>query len=77
LHERLFEEREAELQARVDRRLVRTMTLAPGALAEALAEWDRFQAEVETIDSAPQNSPDSLELMLECDPVDLGTGVTR
>lgn len=77
LHERLFEEREAELQARVDRRLVRTMTLAPGALAEALAEWDRFQAEVETIGSAPQNSPDSMELMLECDPVDLGTGVTR
>ena len=56
LHERVFNDREAELQERVDRRRVRLATIAPGdlagtrsalgAFARALAELDRPRVEL-------------------------------
>jgi len=44
LHERLYHEREAELQARVDRALVATAVMAPGDLAGTLSAWRQFTA---------------------------------
>lgn len=75
LQERLFEDREAELQTRVDRRRVRTMTMAPGALAEALGAWDRFQGSLAAIESAGLDPTDSLEIVGECDPIEEESGV--
>ncbi len=47
LHERLYNDREAELQARVDRTRVATAVMAPGLLAETLAEWTAFTARLD------------------------------
>ena len=44
LDARLYLDREAELQARVDRRRVGTTTLAAGAVGEAVADWEHFVA---------------------------------
>lgn len=46
LDERLFNDREAELQPRVDRRRVRTATMALGDLANTLRAYDEFAAAV-------------------------------
>ena len=66
LHERLYDEREAELKPRVDRRRVRTLTLAPGARGEALAEYDTVAREFAALDlpGAELVEPD-----LVCEPV--------
>jgi hypothetical protein len=45
--ERLFNDREAELQPRVDRRRVRVATLAPGDLPGSLAAFDAFARDVD------------------------------
>jgi ferredoxin len=64
---RFYDEREAELQARVDRRRVRTLTLAPGTAAAALAEYDEFAQDVAPL-ASPERAPDS-ELEFVCDPI--------
>lgn len=66
LVERLFNDREAELQERVDRRRVKVMTLAPGAMTEALKQFDAIAAEFAELD-LPEL--DQLEPELECEPV--------
>jgi coenzyme F420-reducing hydrogenase delta subunit len=66
LAERLFNEREAELQERVDRRRVRVGTLARGGLAESLAAYDAFAAEIDML--KPPAKEDEVELDLVCDP---------
>lgn len=77
LHARLFEDREAELQARVDRRRVGTMTLAPGMLAETIAAWEQWEASLEGIEPAGGHPPDTADLLVECDQVVTGAGVTE
>lgn len=66
LHERLYNDREAELQPRVDRRRVRTVTLAPGARGEALAEYDAIARAFAALDLP---APELAEPDLVCEPV--------
>ena len=66
LQERLYNDREAELQPRVDRHRVRTMTLAPGARGEALAEYDSIGRDFATLDLP---AAELAEPELVCDPV--------
>ncbi len=69
LRERLFNDREAELQPRVDRRRVRLLTFAPGNRREATAEYEAISRELERLD---QPVPETdLEMDLVCDPVPL------
>lgn len=74
LGERLFNDREAELQARVDRRRVKVMTLAPGTVKEALAEFDQIAEGFAALDR-PAAEPGEPEL--ECEPVPVVTGRRR
>ena len=67
LEARLFHEREAELQERVDRRRVRITTLAAGDLAGSLAAYDAFVAEIAAL-QAPTRAAEA-EVDLVCDPV--------
>jgi hypothetical protein len=67
LSARFYGDREAELQARVDRRRVRIVTLAPGALGAALTEYADFAREVSPL-SAPERAPDP-EPDFVCDPI--------
>lgn len=69
LRERFFDEREAELQERVDRRRVRVATFAPGDLRGSVAAFEAFRSELAAL-QAP--SPDTAtEIDLVCDPVPL------
>lgn len=71
LHERLYNDREAELQPRVDRRRVRTTTFAPGAFVESRAAYDQFRAELDALSSElGAASTDELP-EVECEPVPL------
>lgn len=67
LDARLYHDREAELQARVDRRRVQVTTLAPGELHAALAAYDAFALEL----AAMQRPLHELEFEPEliCEPV--------
>lgn len=65
LDARLFHDREAELQPRVDRRRIAVLTLAPGDLADTRRQFSRFQAAVRAL--API-APDPAPLVLECEP---------
>jgi ferredoxin len=69
LHQRLFNDREAELQPRVERRRVRIATLAAGDLAGTLAAFDQFAGELATL--APPEPEQEVELETVCDPVPL------
>jgi ferredoxin len=67
LAERFFNDREAELNARVDRRRVRVATLARGEMKQALASLDAFMEEVSRIpEPASELSPDEEPV---CEPV--------
>ncbi len=69
LRQRLLNGREAELQSRVDRRRVGLATLAPGALAETVAAFERFTRQ---LPAAPVPEPESNpDLDTECEPVPL------
>ena len=69
LRERVFNDREAELQARVDHRRVRIVTFAPGDLTGSLAAYDAFTRDLAAF-GVPVPEAD-VELALECDPVPL------
>jgi len=69
LHERLFNDREAELQPRVDRRRVRIATLAPGDLAGTVAAFEQFTRELEAL--ALPEPERYVEIDTLCDPVPL------
>jgi hypothetical protein len=66
LSERLYNDREAELQPRVDRRRVQTLTLAPGARGDALAEYDAIARDFAALD---RPEPEVVEPELVCEPV--------
>lgn len=70
LVERLFNDREAELQARVDRRRVRVTTFAAGLLGESIASFESFARDVSALRPAVQQA--DAELDLECEPVPFG-----
>ncbi len=58
LVERLFHDREAELQPRVDRRRVQVATMAAGDLAGTLAAHEQFAKAVEAIaPTVPEPDP--------------------
>lgn len=69
LDARLYHDREAELQERVDRRRVRTCTLAAGDLSGAIAAYDTFARELASL-RVPEPMADT-ELDLICEPVPL------
>ncbi len=69
LRERLFNDREAELQPRVDRRRVRIATLAPGDVAGTIAAFEQFFRELAAL-GTPEPERD-VEFDTLCDPVPL------
>jgi Pyruvate/2-oxoacid:ferredoxin oxidoreductase delta subunit/coenzyme F420-reducing hydrogenase delta subunit len=70
LHERLFNEREAELQARVDRARVGTGVMAPGDLQGTLERWSQFATRLR---ARPVTVPRAVDepVGAECEPVPL------
>jgi ferredoxin len=66
LNERLYHDREAELQPRVDRRRVRVVTFAAGERARSIAAFQEFRDELAAL-AQPARDDDALELV--CDPV--------
>ena len=67
LHERLFNDREAELQPRVERRRVGTATLAPGDLAGTVTAFEQFTRALAAL--APPEPEREVEIDLLCEPV--------
>ena len=67
LHERVFNDREAELQARVDRRRVRLATIAVGDLAGTLSALGAFVSVLAALDRPVPD--DALESEPVCDVV--------
>lgn len=67
LEQRFYHDREAELQARVDRRRVRVVTAALGLDGEALAEFEAFRREVLAL-TTPEPEAE-IDLRDLCDPV--------
>ena len=63
LHERMYNDREAELQPRVDRTRVMTGVMAPGDVAGTIEAWDAFTEQLRSNDHI---RPDAFE-----DPIDL------
>jgi len=74
LLQRIFNEREAELQPRVDRRRVRIATLSPGDLAGAVAAFEAFARELAAL--APPEPDRAAEIDTVCDPVPLEEAAT-
>ena len=68
LHERLYNEREAELKARVDRHRLFVTTLSPGNLPEATRDVDAFVRRLEALDRPASESDVDLDAL--CDPAD-------
>ncbi len=66
LHERLFNDREAELQPRVDRRRVGIATVAPGDLAGTMAAFDAFAGRLTAL--APSVPEPDVEIDPWCEP---------
>ncbi len=69
LEARLYHDREAELQARVDRRRVAMAVLAPGDLRGSLAAYDEFAERVSAL-QRPEPVDDDFDLL--CDVVPVG-----
>lgn len=70
LHERIYNDREAELQARVDRSRVATAVMAPGDWEGTLAAWTQFTARLAApIEPATASLDDQLGAI--CEPVPL------
>lgn len=67
LRERLFNDREAELQPRVDRRRVRIGTAAAGDLAGTLAAYHAFARDLNALDAPLREA--HVDIELECEPV--------
>lgn len=67
LEERVYNDREAELQARVDRRRVRIAHASAGEAREALGALRAFMADTAHLDDPRREF--AAELDLECDPV--------
>ena len=65
LQARVYEDREAELKPRVDRRRIRLLTVAPGTVASAIAEFESFERELGGM-TRPEGDG-ATELDLTCD----------
>ena len=74
LHERVFNDREAELQPRVDRRRVRIATLAPGGGGASIAALGAFVHDLSALDR-PGREPDAA-VDTVCDSVTAEEGVS-
>ncbi len=70
LHERVFNDREAELQPRVDRRRIRIATLAPGGQRASLDAFDDFARALAALDRPTRETDIDFEVL--CDPVPIG-----
>jgi len=72
LHERVFNDREAELQPRVDRQRVQIATLSPGDGRASLAAFDDFARAIALLDRPVRESAEDFGAV--CDPVSAGVG---
>jgi coenzyme F420-reducing hydrogenase delta subunit len=72
LNERVYNDREAELQARVDRRRVRIATAAPGDLGGVLESFDAFASDLARL-AQPSRAVVG-EVELECESLSMTTG---
>jgi ferredoxin len=70
LHERVFNDREAELQHRVDRRRVRLATFARGDLGGGLAAFDAFAGDLARLDQPAQGADGLFDAVCEQAPAD-------
>jgi ferredoxin len=70
---RMFHDREAELQARVDRRRVRLVTAAAGLAPLTLAEFESFRQALVALDRPVIE--DDIDLRLLCEPLQNEAGV--
>ena len=70
LHERVFNDREAELQPRVDRRRVRLATAAHGDLAGTVSALGAFARDLSAVERPDRRPNATFELV--CDPVATG-----
>jgi ferredoxin len=66
LHERVYNDREAELQARVDRRRISIATCAPGNLRGTLDAYDELEARALAL--GPTSRSSTVDAEIECDP---------
>ncbi|MBK9549950.1 MAG: hydrogenase iron-sulfur subunit [Gemmatimonadetes bacterium] len=70
LAERLYHDREAELQPRVDRRRVRIATLAPGDLAGTVAAFEAFRRALATLEPPTAELEVDLDALCDTAPLD-------
>jgi coenzyme F420-reducing hydrogenase delta subunit len=71
LHERVFNDREAELQPRVDRRRVRLATFAAGDLAGSVAAFDAFARDVAILDQPDRDEDGPIDAACDRAPTDV------
>jgi coenzyme F420-reducing hydrogenase delta subunit/Pyruvate/2-oxoacid:ferredoxin oxidoreductase delta subunit len=69
LHERVYNDREAELQLRVDKRRVRLVNLAASELEAARSALESFRTELDQL--GPVVAEHEVKLAFECEPVDV------
>ncbi len=67
LYERLYNDREAELKARVDRRRVRVAHAAEGELLTVLAALSGFREHLQPLDDVPPEGDIELDTLCEAD----------
>lgn len=68
LEQRMYHDREAELQARVDRRRVRLAYMAIGDLSGTLAAYDRFAGDIAALGGGGHELSDDAEFLCEREP---------
>ena len=76
LEQRVYHDREAELQPRVDRRRVRLATAAAGDLAGTLRAFESLRRDILSL-AVPSTELDETEAVCEPQPVLTGKGRTR
>ena len=74
LEQRVYHDREAELQPRVDRRRVRLATSAPGDLEGTMSAFASFRRDVLQLADAHANAMDEDVILCEPQPVLTGKG---
>lgn len=63
--ERVYNDREAELQARVDRKRIRSGAFSASEMAHVLVELDQFDQELEALEAVERESTPELEIVCE------------
>ena len=77
LEERLYHDREAELQPRVDRRRIRLVNRASGEDLELALELDRFRSDVAALAAAEAEPEDAIDLVALCEVEEPDGGVRQ